>query len=377
MQIHAEYWVPHSRGTANSATNEDEIIGGKFWTVPVAFTSRYSTSQDRYRAYCRDSITNAASTTEQQLWRQTEQPLNSIEKNNQNNVGHMRLKSSLRKCLRRVFLFRKWTPQCVTFPTNLLSHTQVLKWCKLFPAYHILPQRQQHWHATQKGKQTNPQPKGCNRSVTSTTKSEVCKKTTQGARVTAGRQKGSKERKWEGKAVQEKERIPGKANCLLLFLLFFTFPKLHKLSSKYFLRECHWYKAGYIPLHIQRICNSTKRWLSQTQPILTLCEFQHFCFLWPHILELIQFSLSKGPASSISPNSIWHTAQYKVFFQAYAAKSLGNWRCSINSLFSSLISSKGSGGPILNKNLKAAADNSSTAQAPGSKGECSAPQGCH
>lgn len=129
MQIHAEYWVSHSTETANSATNEDEIIGGKFWTVPLAFTSRYSTSQDRYWAYCRDSITNAASTTEQQLWRQTEQALKSIKKNNQNNVGHMRLESGLRECLRRVFLFRKWTPQCVTFPTNLLSHTQVLKWC--------------------------------------------------------------------------------------------------------------------------------------------------------------------------------------------------------------------------------------------------------
>lgn len=185
MQIHAEYWVSHSTSTANSATNEDEIIGGKFWTVPVAFTSRHSTSQDRYCAYCRDSITNAASTTERQLWRQTEQPLNSIEKKDWNNVGHTRLESGLRECLRRVFLFRKWTPQCVTFPTNLLSHTQVLKWCKPFPAYHVLPQRQQHWHATQEGKQTNPQPKGCNRNVTSTTKSEVCKKQ-HGARVTAG-----------------------------------------------------------------------------------------------------------------------------------------------------------------------------------------------
>lgn len=95
--------------------------------------------------------------------------------------------------------------------------------------------------------------------------------------MTAGK-RGSKERKWEGKAVQEKERMPGKANCLLLFLLFFTFPKLHKLSSKYLLTECDLYKVGYSPLGIQRICNSTKRWLNQTQSILTLCEFQQFCF---------------------------------------------------------------------------------------------------
>lgn len=41
----------------------------------------------------------------------------------------------------------------------------------------------------------------------------------------------------EGKAVEEKERMPEKANCLLLLLLIFTFPKLHKLSSKHHLTE--------------------------------------------------------------------------------------------------------------------------------------------
>lgn len=130
---------------------------------------------------------------------------------------------------KKSFLFRKWTPHCVTF----------LKWCKLFPAYHILPQWQQHWHTTPKGKQTNPQPKGCNRNVTSTTQEWGMQKTTQGTRVTAGKtERQSGKEKLEGKAVQEKERLPGKANCLLLFLLFFTFPKLHKLLSKYLFREC-------------------------------------------------------------------------------------------------------------------------------------------
>lgn len=260
------------------------------WKVlnsPCGFHFKVQHKSGQVWAYCRDSITTAASTTEQQLWRQTEQPLNSIEKNNQNNVGHTRLETSLRECLRRVFVFRKWTPQCVTLPTILLSHTQVLKWSKLFPAYHILPQRQQHWQATPKGKQTNPKPKGCNSNVTSTTKREVCKKTHRELGWLQGRQKGSRGRKREGKAVKDKERTPGKANCLLLFLLFFTFPKLHKLTTKYLLTESDLYKVVYFPLHIQRTCNSTKRWLNQV--ILTLCEFQHFCFLWPHILELILF----------------------------------------------------------------------------------------
>lgn len=127
-----------------------------------------------------------------------------------------------------------------------------------------------------------------------------------------GRQKGSKERKWEGKAVQDKERTPRKANWLLLFLLFFTFPKPHNLSSKYLLTQCDLYKVGYIPPHIQRICNSTKRWLDQTT---------HFDLVWvPALLFSVTthfrantVSLSKGPASSVSPNSVWHSAQYKVF----------------------------------------------------------------
>lgn len=173
---------------------------------------------------------------------------------------------------KKSFLFRKWTPHCVTFPTNLLSHTEVVKWCKLFPAYHILPQWQQHWHTTPKGKQANPQPKGCNRNVTSTTKSEVCRKPTQGTRVTIGkteRQRGKEI--LEGMAVQEKGCL-GKQTVFCYF-----YYSLHSPSST----SCHrctffqndLYKVGYIPLHIQTICNSTKRCLNQTQPILTLYEF--------------------------------------------------------------------------------------------------------
>lgn len=109
----------------------------------------------------------------------------------------------------------------------------------------------------------------------------------------------------------------------------------------------------------------------------------HFDLVWvPALLFSVTThfranTVSKGPASSISPTVFDTLPNTRVFFQTYAAKSPGNWRCSINILFSSLMRSKGSGGPILNKNLKAAADNWSTTQATGLKGECSVLQGCH
>lgn len=75
------------------------------------------------------------------------------------------------------------------------------------------------------------------------------------------------------------------------------------------------YRVSFVQgwlLHIQRICNSTKRWLNQTT---------HFDLVWvPALLFSVTthfrantVSPSKGPASSISSNSVWHTAQYKVF----------------------------------------------------------------
>lgn len=220
---------------------------------------------------------------------------------------------------KKSFLFRKWTPHCVTFPTNLLSHTEVVKWCKLFPAYHILPQWQQHQHTTPKGKQANPQPKGCNRNVTSTTKSEVCRKPTQGTRVTTGkteRQRGKEI--LEGMAAQEKERMPGKANCLLLFLLLFTFPKLHKLSSKYLLTE--WLVQGW--LHPTSYPNNM-----QFNKEVSQSNTTHFDLVW--VLALLFSATTHFRANTVFPFQ-------RTCKQHFSQQSLT--RCPIQSLFPNICS---------------------------------------
>lgn len=150
MQIHVEYRVSYSPGIANFCNKWRRSNRWKVVNSPYSFHFKvqYKSGQVLHFTAEIQSWMQHLPLSSKQLWRQTEQPLNSIEKNNQNNTGHMRLKSGLRECLRGVFLFRKWTPQCVTFPTNLLSHTQVLKLRKLFPAYHILPQWKKQWHAS-------------------------------------------------------------------------------------------------------------------------------------------------------------------------------------------------------------------------------------
>lgn len=92
----------------------------------------------------------------------------SVEKNNQNNMGHVRLKSGLKECLRGDFLFRKGTPKCATFPADL-SHTQVLQLHKCFPVYHLLPQCQSNGLLAKRG--SSPlMLQGCTKDIATTTK---------------------------------------------------------------------------------------------------------------------------------------------------------------------------------------------------------------
>lgn len=125
--------------------------------------------------------------------------MGSVEKNNQNNMGHVRLKSGLKECLRGDFLFRKGTPKCATFPADL-SHTQVLQLHKCFPVYHLLPQCQSNGLLAKRG--SSPlMLRGCTKDIATTTKRGGMQKNQQEVSL-RGRQKSNKER--EGKVVQEK-----------------------------------------------------------------------------------------------------------------------------------------------------------------------------
>lgn len=123
----------------------------------------------------------------------------------------------------------------MTFSTDLLSHTQVLKLRKLFPARHILHNESTNSMLVKKGKRAAPHPPR--------RMQQECyqhyhpwrgQKTHQGARLTAGRQKGSKEMKREGKAVPRKSGSLGEQTDFCYFCSSFRFPSSTSCHQSHF-----------------------------------------------------------------------------------------------------------------------------------------------
>lgn len=120
----------------------------------------------------------------------------------------------------------------MTFPTNLPSHSS----SKITSTLPSLPPTPPMKKATahEFKREAVPQPcQGCNRNAPSTSKRG-------GMQKTKGLVSGKAERQREemgGQGSTGEIRMPEKANCLLLFLLFFRFPRLHELSSGYLLLQ--------------------------------------------------------------------------------------------------------------------------------------------